>query len=76
MRIQIILAAFLGIAVELISTKKGYNRKAGGIQAVDLDNKAGSQANSFALNCGFLGDANSLAVSDATNFNCVDQKMK
>jgi len=76
MRFQIILAAFLGIAVELISTKKGFGKKTGGIQSVDLDNRAGSQANSFALNCGFIGDANSLAASDATNFNCVDQKMK
>ena len=75
MRFQIILVAFLGIAVELISSKKRY-KKAEGIQYVDIDNKAGSQANSFALNCGFIGDANSLACSDATNFNGVEQKMK
>jgi hypothetical protein len=76
MRFQIVLAAFLGIAVQMISSKKGFGRKVPATQKVNIDNTACASGNSFALNCGVIGDANSLAVGDATNANCVDQNMK
>ena len=77
MRIQIVLAAFLGIAVEMISAaKKGYRNYKSGIQAVDIDNDACASANSIAINAGWCGDANSAALASATNANCVEQKMK
>ena len=79
MRFQIVLAAFLGLAVEIISAaKKGYrpNRCCGGIQKVDIDNDAYSNADSIAIKAGWCGDANSAALSSATNANCVEQKMK
>jgi hypothetical protein len=78
MRIQIVLAVLLGIAVEMISSaKKGYRcHKPSGIQAVDIDNDACASANSIAINAGWCGDANSAALASATNANCVEQKMK
>ena len=79
MRIQIVLAAFLGIAVEIISAaKKGYRPKksCGGIQKVDIDNDASASADSIAIKAGWFGDANSAAFASATNANCVEQKMR
>ena len=78
MRIQIVLAVFLGIAVEMISSaKKGYRgNKSSGIQAVKIDNDACANANSLAINAGFCGDANSAAFGSATNANWVHQEMK
>ena len=76
MRIQIVIAAFLGIAVEMITAlKRGKDWKNSGVQCVDIDNKASSNANSMAIHSGFLGNANSVAVGSATNYNCVDQNM-
>jgi len=79
MRIQIVLVAILGIAVEIISAaKKGYRNKkpSGGIQNVDIDNDACVSANSMAINAGWCGDANSAALASATNANWVQQDMK
>ncbi len=76
MKIQIVLAAFLGVAVEMITALRGNDWRKGGIQSVNIDNKAHSNANSLAINAGCFGNANSLAVGSATNVNCVDQEMK
>jgi len=76
MKIQIVLAAFLGVAVEMITALRGNDWRRGGIQSVNMDNRASSNANSLAINAECFGNANSLAVGSATNFNCVDQDMK
>jgi hypothetical protein len=79
MRFHIVLAAFLGIAVQMISAARGGwegKKSKGALQSVKLDNKANSNANSAAINSGCFGDANSMAVGSATNANCVSQDMK
>jgi hypothetical protein len=72
MRFQIVLIAFLGIAVEMISGKKNKWLKKP-LQKVDMNNKATSNSNSLAVNAGVFGDANAFSGSDASNFNMIGQ---
>ena len=83
MKFQIVLAAIFGIAVQMISSKKGYGHGCGyenrcgccpGNQKVDIDNIANSQANSLAINGGIFGDANAFSASNAANYNSVNQR--
>ena len=73
MKFQIVLAAFLGIAIEMISGKKNKWVKKP-FQVVDMNNKATSNSNSMAVNAGVFGDANSFSGADASNFNMIGQK--
>jgi hypothetical protein len=74
MRFQIVLAAFLGIFIQMTTAaRKGSDKR--GIQSVDIKNKADSSASSLAVNAAWIGDANSLAAADSTNANFVSQKM-
>ena len=76
MRFQIVLASILGIAIQLVSAKKG-NFKNGfkPTQSVKMDNTAKSNANSMAVRSGFCGDANASSFGSATNANLVSQEV-
>jgi hypothetical protein len=74
MRFQIVLAAFLGIAIQMITAARKGNFK-GNTQVVDIDNKADTSANALSLNVGIIGNSNAYAVGSSTNANCVEQKM-
>ena len=56
-------------AIQFISSKKWRNNNA------FVLNKADADANSFALNVGFLGDANARSNAFATNVNDIDQRI-
>jgi hypothetical protein len=74
MRFQIVLAAFLSIAMQMITAKKGNFKSAKlPVQSVKMDNTAKSNANSMAINAGFCGDANASSFGSATNANLVSQ---
>jgi len=56
-------------SIQIISTKKWSNNN------VLTDNYAEANANSLAINAGFLGDANAKSNAYATNVNVVDQRI-
>jgi hypothetical protein len=73
MRFQIVLAAFLGIAIQMISAKKTKWVTKKPVQKIEMNNMASSNSNAMAINAGVIGDANAFSGSDATNFNVISQ---
>jgi hypothetical protein len=74
MKFQAVLAA---IFVAVISAKKWYPcHKPQKTQYADIDNKVDVDANAFALNAGFCGDATAVSHGNGVNYNAVHQNMK
>ena len=72
MKFQIVLAAIFAFAA--VSSKNWYGTRNN--QVANLCNKATSDGCALAINSGFIGDANAVVCSQATNANYVCQNQK